>query len=163
MKSPRLGRQGELPEHKSMKQETAGAAVLAMCSQFETVSLRPGEFLFREGDQAEALYVVKRGILRIIIGSTVYEVLRPGEIVGEMAIVDGRPRSASVIAGTHAELFEIDGRRFLSLVSEEPEFSLAVMRVMARRLRMMNQRDRSGPTGLATRQRVDHSHPSQAG
>jgi CRP-like cAMP-binding protein len=71
----------------------------------ETVSLDPGEFLFREGDAADALYIVKKGVLRIVSGSTVYETVRAGGIVGEMGIVEqGARRTASVIAGTLAEL-----------------------------------------------------------
>jgi CRP/FNR family transcriptional regulator, cyclic AMP receptor protein len=107
------------------------------------VSLRCGEFLFREGDDADALYIVERGALRIISGSTVYETVQAGGIVGEMAIIDeGMPRSASVIAGTYAELIKIDASEFTALIADAPEFALMVMRVMARRLRLMNQRYR---------------------
>lgn len=107
------------------------------------ISLRPGEFLFREGDDADALYIVQRGALRIISGSTVYETVQAGGIVGEMAIIDeGMPRSASVIAGTHAQLIKIGPDEFASLIAEAPEFALMVMRVTVRRLRLMNQRYR---------------------
>ena len=120
------------------------AEVQEVCGTADIVSLNPGEFLFREGDPAGALYVVKSGVLRIVSGSTIYETLRGGSIVGEMGIVEeGSQRSASVIAGTRAELFEIDSPKFLSLVGKTPEFSLAVMRVMAHRLRVMNQRYRT--------------------
>ena len=120
------------------------AEVQEVCGSADTVSLNPGEFLFQEGDPAHAFYIVKAGVLRIVSGSTVYETLRAGGIVGEVAIVEeeGR-RSASVIAGTHAELLEFDAPKFLSLVAQMPEFSLAVMRVMAQRLRVMNQRHRT--------------------
>jgi CRP/FNR family transcriptional regulator, cyclic AMP receptor protein len=107
------------------------------------LTLRCGEFLFREGDDADALYIVVRGALRIISGSTVYETVHAGGIVGEMAIVDpGAPRSASVIAGTYAELIRVEAGEFSTLVASVPEFALMVMRVMARRLRLMNQRYR---------------------
>ena len=107
------------------------------------ISLRCGEFLFREGDDADALYIVERGVLRIISGSAVYETVQAGGIVGEMAIIDeGMPRSASVIAGTYAELIKIDAHEFTALIADAPEFALMVMRVMARRLRLMNQRYR---------------------
>lgn len=107
------------------------------------ILLRCGEFLFREGDDADALYIVERGVLRIISGSTVYETVQAGGIVGEMAIIDeGTPRSASVIAGTYAELIKIDAGEFTALIADAPEFALMVMRVMARRLRLMNQRYR---------------------
>jgi CRP-like cAMP-binding protein len=107
----------------------------------ETVSLDPGEFLFREGEAAHELYIVRKGVLRIVSGSTVYETVRAGGIVGEMGIVEqGARRSASVIAGTRAELVKIDTAKFLALVANTPDSSLEVMRVMARRLRVMNRR-----------------------
>ena len=70
-----------------------------------------------------------------------YETLKPGGIVGEMAIVDqSSRRSASVIAGTHAELLKIDRKRFQDLVATNPDFSIEVMQVIERRLRVMNRR-----------------------
>jgi CRP-like cAMP-binding protein len=109
----------------------------------DTVSLRPGEFLFREGDAADALYVVLSGTLRIMSGIAVYEVVEAGGIVGEMAIVEeDKPRSASVISSTYAELIRIDRPSFRAMVKATPDFGLMVMRVMAHRLRIMNQRYR---------------------
>ena len=107
------------------------------------VSLRSGEFLFHEGDEADALYIVVRGVLRVMSGSAVLETVHAGGIVGEMAIVDQTmPRSASVIAGNYSELIKIDAPQFLALVRVTPDFALMVMRVMARRLRVMNRRYR---------------------
>jgi CRP/FNR family transcriptional regulator, cyclic AMP receptor protein len=109
--------------------------------------VRPGEFLFREGDQGAALYIVKKGNLRIMSGSVVYETVPAGGVVGEMALIDdGAPRSASVLAVTHAELWEIDTDTFRSMVATNPNFALMIMRVMARRLRIMNQRYRPYPS-----------------
>jgi CRP-like cAMP-binding protein len=122
--------------------------ILNACGPAETLTLKPGDFLFHEGDEARCLYVVKSGTLRVMSGSTVYETVRAGAIVGEMAIIEGDvPRSASVIAGTHAELIAIDLPKFLSLVSNTPSFALAVMRVITRRLRVMNQRYRAAGHG----------------
>jgi CRP/FNR family cyclic AMP-dependent transcriptional regulator len=130
----------------SMKPKVEIADLYEICGQPKLVSLQAGEFLFREGDPAQALYVVLKGVLRIIRGAVIYETVRSGGIVGEMAIIDtGYPRSAAVIAGTHAELIEIGTEHFLELVRKRPEFSLTVMRVMSRRLRVMNQRYRPNP------------------
>lgn len=108
-----------------------------------TVTVEGGDFLFREGDLADALYIVRKGVLRIVSGSIVYETVKPGGIVGEMGIVDqGGRRSASVIAGTRAELEKIDRSAFLTLIRSTPDFALEVMQVMARRLRVMNRRYR---------------------
>jgi CRP/FNR family transcriptional regulator, cyclic AMP receptor protein len=123
-----------------MVQELDVSEIVEVCSPAESLELHAGEFLFQEGDDAHALYVVKKGVLRVVSGSTIYETVRVGGIVGEMAIIDERTRSASVIAGTHCELLEIDVPEFLSLITTNPRFALTVMRVMARRLRIMDQR-----------------------
>jgi CRP-like cAMP-binding protein len=66
-----------------------------------------------------------------------------------MAIIEARmPRSATVIAGTYCELVEIDVPRFLSLVANTPAFSITVLRVISRRLRVMNRRYRVGTRSL---------------
>ncbi len=114
-----------------------------VCGPTELILVRPGEFLFREGDQGAALYIVKKGNLRIMSGSVVYETVTAGGVVGEMALIDeGAPRSASVLAVTHTELWEIDTDIFRSIVVTNPNFAIMIMRVMARRLRIMNQRYR---------------------
>ena len=117
--------------------------ILAACGDAKTVALKPGEVLFREGDEAQAMYIVKHGTLRILSGSTILETVREGGLIGEMAIIEEHmPRSATVIAGTYCELVEIDVPRFLSLVANTPAFSSTVLRVISRRLRVMNRRYR---------------------
>src|ERR1700730_18661358 len=75
------------------------------------------------------------------------ETVRVGGLVGEMAIIAAHmPRSATVIAGTYCELLEIDVPKFLSLVANTPAFSIAVLRVPSRRLRLMNRRYRVSTT-----------------
>ena len=123
--------------------------ILNACTDARTIALKPGEVLFREGDDADAMYVVKHGTLRILSGSTILETVREGGIVGEMAIIEGHmPRSATVIAGTYCELVEIDVPRFLSLVADTPTFSITVLRVISRRLRVMNRRYRDRARAL---------------
>ena len=103
--------------------------------------------MYREGDEGDALYIVKSGSVRIISGSTVYETVKTGGIVGEMEVVEkGVPRNASVIGATTAELIRIDIVKFGVLVASKPDFSLMVMGVMARRLRVMSLRYRGNRT-----------------
>jgi CRP-like cAMP-binding protein len=126
-----------------MADETNAMDAIEIIGPGETVMLDAGEFLFHEGDPGQTLYIVKTGVVRVVSGSIVYETVRSGGIVGEMAIVDkGAERSASVIAGTRAELLEIDMPKFLALIASTPEFALEVMQAMARRLRVMNRRYR---------------------
>jgi CRP/FNR family transcriptional regulator, cyclic AMP receptor protein len=132
-----------------MIKDIAVEQILAACEETKTVTLKPGEVLFREGDEAHAMYVVKHGTLRILSGSTILETVREGGLIGEMAIIEEHmPRSATVIAGTYCELVEIDVPRFLSLVANTPDFSITVLRVISRRLRVMNRRYRDSTRHL---------------
>ena len=105
-----------------------------------SLPLEPGQILFTEGDPGGCMYVVRSGRLRIKSGQVVYEDVERSGIVGEMGLVDQRElRSATVYALTRSEVVQIDEERFLSLVDQSPEFAIAVMRVLSRRLRSMNQ------------------------
>jgi CRP/FNR family transcriptional regulator, cyclic AMP receptor protein len=109
-------------------------------SETEVITLAPGETLFEKGEPRHLMYVVKTGRLQITDGNIVYETVSAGGIVGEMALVDGSPRSATVRASESSSVVPIDQRRFLFLVQETPFFAIKVMRVMAARLRVMNER-----------------------
>jgi CRP/FNR family transcriptional regulator, cyclic AMP receptor protein len=102
------------------------------------VSLRPGETLFRKDDTAQVMYVVLSGELRVGDGNIIYEQVSAGGIVGEMALIDHAPRSATVTATTDCTVAEIDEKRFLFLIQQTPSFALNVMRLLSHRLRRMN-------------------------
>jgi CRP-like cAMP-binding protein len=102
------------------------------------ITLRPGEVLFKKGDPAQKMYVVLTGAVRISDGNTVLEEVSAGDIVGEMALIDHAPRSATVSAASDCTLAEIDERRFLFLIQQTPGFALNVMRMLSQRLRRMN-------------------------
>ncbi len=106
----------------------------------EVVTLAPGEVLFEKGEPGRLMYVVKAGDLQIFDGNYVYETVSAGGIIGEMAVVDGGPRSATVRATTPSTVIPIDERRFLFMVQQTPFFALRVMRVLTARLRAMNER-----------------------
>jgi CRP-like cAMP-binding protein len=106
-----------------------------------SIVIGKGQILFKEGDPADCMYVVRNGTLRIRSGSIVYEDAIAGGIVGEMAMVEdsGMPRTAMVYALTVCELVKIDEPRFFSLIAETPSFARTVMRVLSRRLRRMDK------------------------
>ena len=119
--------------------------VLSLVLDDPTIVLDRGEILFKEGDAADGMYVVKSGTLRIRSGSVVYEDAVAGGIVGEMAIVeDALPRSAMVYALGRSEVVKIDETRFFAMVANTPAFARTVMRVLSRRLRRMNRLYRPG-------------------
>jgi CRP-like cAMP-binding protein len=108
-------------------------------SETQVVTLSPGQVLFEKGQPGHLMYVVKSGNLQILNDNHVYETISTGGIVGEMAVVDGSPRSATVRATEPSSLIPIDERRFLFRVQQTPFFALRVMRVLAARLRAMNE------------------------
>ena len=97
-----------------------------------------GQYVFKAGDPGESMYIVTEGEVDVLDGSTVLDTIGPGSIVGELALIDDEPRSASVRAKTDCRLVPVDRRRFQFMVQETPFFGLAVMKVIADRLRRMN-------------------------
>jgi len=99
------------------------------------VALHAGAPLFRQGEPADLMYILTKGEARILVGQREVEKLGLGAIVGEMALIDRGPRSATVEAVTDCEFVCVDEKRFKFLVTETPGFALGVMRVLADRLR----------------------------
>ena len=104
-----------------------------------TVRLAPGDVVFKDGDAPDKMYVVVSGEVQIQLGDAVIETVPQGGTFGEMALIDGSPRSATVTAKTDSEVAAIDKRTFILLVDEMPYFALFVMRNMVDRLRRMNE------------------------
>ena len=97
--------------------------------------IEAGSVIFREGEAADQLFVIKSGEVRIQIGNRTITELSAGDIFGEMALIDNEPRSATAVAMTDVELVPVSEKQFLFLVSQTPYVALKVMRVLARRLR----------------------------
>ena len=101
-------------------------------------SFKAGEIIFRQGDPAEELYIVKSGKVEIRLGNRLLDTLPELSIFGEMALIDHNPRSATAVAATDATVVPVSEKQFLFLVSRTPHFALNVMRVLAQRLRTTN-------------------------
>jgi CRP-like cAMP-binding protein len=104
-----------------------------------TCSYKAGEVIFREGDPAQELYIVKSRKVEVRLGNRVLDTLPELSIFGEMALIDRSPRSATVLAATDATVVPVGEKQFLFLVSRTPHFALNVMRVLAQRLRSANR------------------------
>jgi CRP-like cAMP-binding protein len=76
----------------------------------------------------------------LTVSGVMVELAIAGSIVGEMALIDDSERSATLTARTDCKLVAIDGKRFDVLVRESPGFARHVMKIMAERLRRMNER-----------------------
>jgi CRP/FNR family transcriptional regulator, cyclic AMP receptor protein len=97
------------------------------------------EVIFAAGDRGDSMYVVRSGEVIIERDGKVLETLGPGGIFGEMALIDGSPRSATARAKTACAVAPLNEKTFLFLVHETPYFAIAVMRTLTDRLRHMNE------------------------
>ncbi len=118
------------------------AAVEAQGRVFEAP---PGHVLMREGTEAQSLYVLLSGTVRVVrsdgVGGQVEVGFRQaGECFGEMALVDGGTRSASIIAATPVTVFELERDLFLSLISPSPDLLAKLLRELSRMIRDVSER-----------------------
>ncbi len=91
--------------------------VREMVRACELVSFEPGDTLFEQGDEADALFIVGQGELEVVAQSTLGEkvvlaVLGAGTVVGEMSLIQGGPRSATVESVSESEVFRLDHDTF---------------------------------------------------
>jgi CRP-like cAMP-binding protein len=100
-----------------------------------TLTVPAGHHFFKAGDHGHEMYVIVAGEAEIRLRGKLLETVHAGGIFGEMALIDHHERSAEVVAKTPATVAVIDEDRFHDLVRSNPAFSLEVMRVMAERLR----------------------------
>ncbi len=106
-------------------------------------SVAEGEVLFSEGESGDLMFAVVEGRLDLSVGGRVVDQVGPGQIVGEMALIDQSPRSATATASVASSVVPVDRKRFVFLVQEHPTFALLVMELMAERLRRANSSDRT--------------------
>lgn len=106
----------------------------------EFIEIKPGDHLFCEGDHGDEMYILIEGEAEITISGMHFENCQPGTFMGELAVIDGSPRYATVTALNDCKFVVVDTKRFHFLVDEAPKFAIDVMRVMAQRLRSCDQR-----------------------
>ncbi len=105
----------------------------------------PGDFIFHEGDPGQVMYLVKSGQVRIFVngldGSETSVILigQPGEMFGELAVVDGLPRSATAVALDETTLYTLSREDFRHHMRRCPQFSLNFMQELSLRLRYNTQ------------------------
>ncbi len=103
----------------------------------------PGTVLFTEGQAGDYMYVIQSGEVEIrrTVGETerVIAVLAVGEFLGEMAILNNRPRSATAVVRTPARLVVIEGKTFEAMLRARPEIALRIIKGLAGRLESANQ------------------------
>jgi CRP/FNR family cyclic AMP-dependent transcriptional regulator len=103
-----------------------------------------GTVLFEEYDPGSRMFVIRRGKVKIARHNGEHEIvlalLGPGEFFGEMALLEGLPRSASATVLEEADLVEVDGRTFEEMVRGNSEIAIRIMRKLASRVRELDRR-----------------------
>lgn len=107
-----------------------------------TLSFAEGETIFREGDLGTEMFIIHDGEVQIIkrLGAEqhVLSKLEKGDFFGEMAVIEGAPRSADAIANTDVTLLVITGSRFDEMIRKTPEIAVRIIRKYSKRLREAN-------------------------
>ena len=117
---------------------------LAEAGTFQT--LHKGEMLFLQSDPCEAAYVVRTGIVSIVLQSAdgremIINEMRSGDMFGELGILTRRSRSTSAIARTNCELLVIPKQSFLKVMDEEPGLARLILELTASRLQVSTERE----------------------
>jgi CRP/FNR family cyclic AMP-dependent transcriptional regulator len=123
-----------------------------------TIALSPGQTLFERGDAGDGCYWLRRGVLAVSVASAngeqrILALLGAGELVGEIAMIDGRPRSATVQALRDCELTFVSRAAFTEVMNRHPELHRDIVMTLAARLRQSDE-DMVASSFLTVRARV---------
>ncbi|MBI5042340.1 MAG: Crp/Fnr family transcriptional regulator [Nitrospirae bacterium] len=109
---------------------------------------RKQEVIFYADDPGTALFILKSGMVKISVmdkdlREVILKLLYPGDFFGEMALLDGQHRSATVTAMERSEAVVLDREAFLSILRQKPELILTMLLTVCRRLRQTDEKIRS--------------------
>ncbi len=114
-----------------------------MKDKFSQESLRSyedGEIIFREGEQSFEMFVVHSGSVAVSKGSVNLGILKRGEFLGEMSLLESLPRSATAVAVGQTRLLCIQPGGFLLKIRRDPTFAFELLQSLSRRVRYTNER-----------------------
>jgi CRP-like cAMP-binding protein len=110
-----------------------------------TRHLANGEVLFRKDDPGDALFGVRHGQIRIETGTSdgsrlTLNFMAPGDLFGEVAVLDGQNRMADAVAGEASELFVLRREDFLAFLEREPKVAIKIIMLLCQRIRWQSER-----------------------
>jgi len=115
-----------------------------LCRYAKHTVLKRGATIFAKDDPGNSLYAVISGTVKISISSpdgrnAILNLIGPGELFGEMAVLDGQPRSADATANANCEIFVIDRRDFLPFVRSQPTLAMKFIELLCTRVRRTSE------------------------
>jgi CRP/FNR family transcriptional regulator, cyclic AMP receptor protein len=105
----------------------------------DEIDVEAGHVIAKEGSRGHDLFVIVSGSATVSRQGEAIATLRPGDFVGEMSLLDGKPRSATVIADEPMALLVIMAREFEPLLLHIPELGVQLLKAMAQRLRSADE------------------------
>jgi CRP/FNR family transcriptional regulator, cyclic AMP receptor protein len=103
------------------------------------VTFEPGHVIARQGEIGTGFFLIASGRVRVVRDGQETASLGSGEFFGELSILDGKPRTAQVVAAEPTVCLALASWDFEAVVSEEPAVALAVLRALASRLRSLTE------------------------
>ena len=100
---------------------------------------KKGDYIFKQGDPGDVMYAIVDGEVEITVDGSQRNIVRSGEVLGEMALIDKKPRSATAIAISDCKVVVINEQRFNFLIQQTPIFVTQIMKVMSDRIRTMDK------------------------
>ena len=116
-----------------------GQELSVLAKYINIIELKPGEYVFREGDKGDYICFVEEGSLDVMKrssggGNAIIATLIKGRSIGEMSVIDNFPRSATVRARTRATLLTLTRSRFDLILEEDPTIGVKILKGIARLL-----------------------------
>jgi len=131
---------GLLPENSHLLSGLPGRVLADVFANAKTVKLDTNKVLFQAGDPGDGCYRVDEGLLKVSMMSRsgterILAFMGPGSIVGELSMIDGRPRSAAAVAVRDAALSFLSRSAFEAFAQKRPEIYKSLVTLLATRLR----------------------------
>jgi CRP-like cAMP-binding protein len=105
----------------------------------EIRSVEPGDTIVERGDPGDALYVILRGVARVEVGGR-YHDMKQGDFFGEMGVIAGKKRTATVKALERVDALRIGAQELENFLLHQPQVALAMMKSLVERLREVQER-----------------------
>ena len=146
-----------------------------LCRYAKHATLKRGASIFSKGDPGNSLVAVISGTVKISVSSpdgrsAILNLIGPGEIFGEVAVLDGQARTADATANTNCEIFVIDRREFLPFVRSQPALAMKFIELLCARLRWTSDQveqvilqDLPGRLASALLRLTERHKPAQGG